>query len=98
MDDQKKKIILSKPEDWDTWINLVRIKAETDEVWNLIDPDLSSKPVALTKPNKLPSIICSFPFLLFILTPCSVSFLPAARYPFLWRPAREMGCGARLVG
>ena len=48
----QKKITLSKPEDWDTWISFVRIKAETHEVWNLIDPDLPSKPAALSKPVK----------------------------------------------
>lgn len=52
MGDQKKKIILSKPEDWDTLISFVRIKAETYKVWHLIDPDLPSKPVALTRPDK----------------------------------------------
>ena len=48
----QKKIILSKPEDWDTWISFVRIKAEIYEVWNRIDLDLPSKPKALTKPTQ----------------------------------------------
>lgn len=52
MGDQKTRILLSKPKDWDTWIFFVRIKAETYEVWNLIDPDLPSKPNALTKPTQ----------------------------------------------
>lgn len=83
MGDQKKKIILSKPEDWDTWINFVRIKVETHEVWNLIDPDHSSKPVALTKLNKptFDHIPFSFPSLytyavFCLLSPTSAISLP----------------------
>ena len=44
------KIVLSKPEDWDSWISLVRNQAESHNVWNLIDPTFPVRPIALTKP------------------------------------------------
>ncbi|MCJ1264028.1 hypothetical protein MMC22_003899 [Lobaria immixta] len=46
----QKKIVLSKPEDWDTWISFVRIKATNQGVWNLVDPDFPVKPIALSNP------------------------------------------------
>ena len=47
---QKKAIILSKSEDWSTWIAFIRIKATNANVWHLIDPDLPSQPTILTEP------------------------------------------------
>lgn len=46
----QRKIILRKPEDWDSWISSVRNQAESHHVWNLIDPTFSVRPIALTKP------------------------------------------------
>ena len=46
----QKEIFLSKPEDWDTWIAFVRIKASNADIWNLINPDLPFQPPALTEP------------------------------------------------
>ena len=46
----QRKIVLRKPEDWDSWISLVRNQAESLNVWNLINPTLPVRPIALTKP------------------------------------------------
>ena len=46
----QKKIVLSKPEDWDSWISFVRNQAESHNVWNLIDPTLPVRPVDLARP------------------------------------------------
>ena len=46
----QKRLILSKSEDWDSWISFVRNQAESHNVWNLIDPTFPIRPIALTKP------------------------------------------------
>ena len=33
------KVILSKPSQWDTWLELVKTHAIQKGVWDLIDPD-----------------------------------------------------------
>ena len=47
---QKKQVILNKPEDWDTWIAFVKIKAANLDIWDQIDPDLFTRPPALIAP------------------------------------------------
>lgn len=46
----QKKIVLSKPEDWDTWIAFVRIKATNANIWQLINPEHRTQPAVLTEP------------------------------------------------
>ena len=50
MTTNQKKIVLNKPEDWDTWIAFVRIKASTTHIWNLINPELPDQPEELIEP------------------------------------------------
>ena len=45
-------IKLRKPEDWDTWISFVRMRATNLDIWALINPELPTKPVALDIPIK----------------------------------------------
>ena len=46
----QKRIVLSKPEDWDSWISFVRNQVESHNVWNLIDPTFPVRPIGLVKP------------------------------------------------
>ena len=48
----QKKIVLSKPEDWDTWISFVCHQAESLGVCSLIDPSFPVRMIALSKPIK----------------------------------------------
>lgn len=45
-----KKIILAKPSDWDSWLSFVKARATGTRVWNLIDPELTVRPVSLLEP------------------------------------------------
>lgn len=44
--------VLSNTTDWDAWIFFVRSRATYNGIWELIDPDLTERPVALEKPIK----------------------------------------------
>ena len=44
-----KKVILSKPADWDSWIAFVRTRADALDIWEYINPDLEAKPDHLIK-------------------------------------------------
>ena len=44
------KVTLTKPADWDLWISYVRARATYSQIWDLINPDLTKRPVALMKP------------------------------------------------
>ena len=46
-----KQIQLAKPADWTIWLSFIRMIAENDDVWNLINPDLTKKPKNLSKPQ-----------------------------------------------
>lgn len=48
----EKAIRLEKPADWPTWLSFVRIRAEGDHIWGLINPDLPARPACLEKPVK----------------------------------------------
>jgi hypothetical protein len=48
-------VILDKPQDWDTWIYVIRTEADMTDVWQYIDPDLPSQPIHRLVPTK-PSI------------------------------------------
>ncbi|MCJ1463981.1 hypothetical protein MMC07_002591, partial [Pseudocyphellaria aurata] len=52
-----KKIVLTKPADWDLWISFVRARATHSQIWTLIDPDVSPKPPSLTDPPLLQYIM-----------------------------------------
>ena len=47
-----RKVILSKPVDWETWISFVETKATRSEVWDLINPSFTIKPSEIPKPSK----------------------------------------------
>ena len=46
----QKPIKLEKPADWPTWISFVRTRAQIDNIWHLIDPNLEVRPACMTKP------------------------------------------------
>jgi len=48
-------VILDKPQDWRTWIFVIRTEAEMTDVWQYIDPDLPSQPLHGLVPTE-PSI------------------------------------------
>ena len=50
MSSSQKKLTLSKPEDWNTWLSFIKTKAVNHQVWDLINPDLPFKPEALERP------------------------------------------------
>ena len=41
---QSKQIRLQKPADWTVWLFFVRMIAQGDDIWNLVDSSLSEKP------------------------------------------------------
>ena len=47
---QKRNVVLNKPEDWDTWITFIKIRATNLGIWDLINPDHSTKPAMLERP------------------------------------------------
>lgn len=46
-----KEVILATPEDWGSWISLVRTRATKSRIWDLVNPSLTEKPVALEDPE-----------------------------------------------
>lgn len=38
--DNKHRIILDKPEDWDGWLSYIKGAINDTKVWNLVNPDL----------------------------------------------------------
>ena len=40
MTDKTARVILSKPSQWDTWLELAKTAAIKKDVWDLINPDL----------------------------------------------------------
>ncbi|KAL8676816.1 MAG: hypothetical protein Q9224_007248, partial [Gallowayella concinna] len=57
---QRHEIVLTTPEDWDTWITLIEIMAVAYHIWDLIDPSISTKPESLAKPTA-PDLVPSDP-------------------------------------
>ena len=51
------KIVLKKPADWETWLSFVRIRAQINEIWDRINPELAVRPACLTKPANEPTFI-----------------------------------------
>lgn len=47
-----RKIVLGKPLDWDTWISFVKSRADNNDIWELVNPELTEKPETLKKPQK----------------------------------------------
>ena len=48
----KSNIILEKPADWHEWMIVINHKAQSGEVKQLIDPDLTTEPVLLKEPDR----------------------------------------------
>jgi hypothetical protein len=48
----KSNIILENSADWHEWMIVVNHKAESGEVKQLIDPDLTTEPILLKKPDR----------------------------------------------
>lgn len=44
------KVILDKQSDWNTWLAYVRIRASITDIWNLVDPKESIRPLSLLQP------------------------------------------------
>lgn len=47
-----KKVVLAKPADWDAWIFFVRTQATNSRIWDLVNPDLTVRPIALQEPTE----------------------------------------------
>ena len=45
-----KPLRLQKSADWPIWLSFVRMLAESDKVWSLVDPDQDTKPAHLSEP------------------------------------------------
>lgn len=50
MSSGNRKILLAKPGDWDAWISFVRTRATNSRVWDLVNPDLTTKPISIVEP------------------------------------------------
>ncbi|RMZ91778.1 hypothetical protein DV736_g962, partial [Chaetothyriales sp. CBS 134916] len=44
--------VLTKPQDWDEWLYLIRQTAEESETWCLVDPALDNEPNQPSNPSK----------------------------------------------
>ncbi|MCJ1267750.1 hypothetical protein MMC22_007636 [Lobaria immixta] len=45
------KVNLAKPADWNAWIPFLRTRATRNKIWELVNPDLSVKPMLLKAPK-----------------------------------------------
>ena len=52
----QKKVVLTKPADWDDWISLIRSRAINNDIWHLVNPELPEKPQTLPE-QEVPSFI-----------------------------------------
>jgi hypothetical protein len=48
----KSSIILESPADWHEWMIVINLKAESGEIKQLIDPDLTTEPIPLKEPDR----------------------------------------------
>ena len=48
----QKTIRLSKREDWEAWLSIIKHKATATEVWELVNPDIIEKPANKIKPTQ----------------------------------------------
>ena len=46
----QKNIKLEKPADWTVWLSFVRTRAQIDNIWDLVNPDIEERPPHLTRP------------------------------------------------
>lgn len=46
----QKNIKLEKPADWTVWLLFIRTRAQIDNIWDLVDPDIEERPLYLTRP------------------------------------------------
>ena len=44
--------MLGKSSDWDTWLSFVRNRAEGNDIWELVNPELTERPATLERPKK----------------------------------------------
>jgi hypothetical protein len=51
----KSSLILEKPTDWHEWMIVINLKAESGEVKQLINPDLTTESIPLKEPDRLKS-------------------------------------------
>ena len=51
----ERQLILSKPADWDTWISIIRHQATIQNIWNIVNSELTIKPACKEEPT-LPDI------------------------------------------
>ena len=49
--DTRHQIMLDKPKDWDGWISFIKSAVDDPQIWKLIDPDLTNKPVITPYPE-----------------------------------------------
>ena len=49
----ERKVVLTKPQDWDSWIYLIQMRAQALRVWEKINPDINSTTIhfALEEPE-----------------------------------------------
>ena len=51
--DNKHRIILDKPEDWDGWISFIKSAVHDPHIWRLVNPELANKPVTTPYPEEV---------------------------------------------
>ena len=47
-----KPMRLQKPADWPVWLSAIRMIAQGDEIWDLMNSDLTTKPTGLPEPKR----------------------------------------------
>ena len=47
-----RKIVLGKPADWDTWFSFVRSRATNSGIWDLVNPEIITKPISIQSPTE----------------------------------------------
>ena len=50
--DNKYRIVLDKPEHWDGWLLYIKSAINENRIWNLVNPDLPTKPVRTPYPRE----------------------------------------------
>jgi hypothetical protein len=45
-----RKVVFAKPANWKTWLSFVQIKAINSGIWDLINPNIPTKPIGISQP------------------------------------------------
>ena len=45
-----KPLRLQKPADWPVWLSVIRMIAQGDRIWELVNPDVEEKPLGIEEP------------------------------------------------